>query len=283
MFTNDEFLKLMIELARRAGEISLKNIDNIKFSLKEDTSVLTETDVEISNFIKEGLSVYVSMDDHILIDEEDDAGKKYFDQKLIDNCKYIWSVDPIDGTRAFSNGVPLFGVSIGLLKDKLPFRGVVYFPMLNELFYGDEKNAWFVQNAFEDNQTIKAIKLIDQNITKQSMFIATDLFLKTHTWDSYCQIMMPTTAVCELCWPSIGRSCASFFKANIWDFAGSWPIYNAAGLKLRSVVDGHSIESLDLALFKGDQKNPWNLKDQYILSSERNYQIIREHIRPINI
>ena len=60
----------------------------------------------------------------------------------------IWAVDPIDGTRLYANRMPLFGISIGLIKDLKPWLGAVYFPMLKELFYCDGTEAYFVQDAF---------------------------------------------------------------------------------------------------------------------------------------
>ena len=67
-------------------------------------------------------------------------------------------MDPIDGTRLYANRMPTFGISLGLLKDLKPWLGVVYFPVLKELFYCDGKEAYFVQNAFSPNQ--RRIKII---------------------------------------------------------------------------------------------------------------------------
>jgi histidinol-phosphatase len=43
-----------------------------------------------------------------------------------------WIIDPIDGTRSFVRGVPLYGVMVGLEADGLPVVGVLHFPALNE-------------------------------------------------------------------------------------------------------------------------------------------------------
>ncbi len=49
----------------------------------------------------------------------------------------LWVVDPIDGTRSFIAGVPLWGVLIGLVQDKIPRLGLMAQPFTRERFFGD--------------------------------------------------------------------------------------------------------------------------------------------------
>jgi myo-inositol-1(or 4)-monophosphatase len=48
--------------------------------------------------------------------------------------KYLWAIDPLDGTTNFAHQYPVFAVSIGLLIDGIPQVGVIYDPFHNELF-----------------------------------------------------------------------------------------------------------------------------------------------------
>jgi myo-inositol-1(or 4)-monophosphatase len=48
--------------------------------------------------------------------------------------KYLWAIDPLDGTTNFAHQYPMFAVSIGLLVDGVPSVGVIYDPWHNELF-----------------------------------------------------------------------------------------------------------------------------------------------------
>lgn len=48
--------------------------------------------------------------------------------------EYRWIIDPLDGTTNFSAGIPIFAVSIGIEHDGVPVVGVVYDPVLDELF-----------------------------------------------------------------------------------------------------------------------------------------------------
>ncbi|MBC8044460.1 MAG: histidinol-phosphatase, partial [Rhizobacter sp.] len=48
-----------------------------------------------------------------------------------------WIIDPIDGTKSFIHGVPMYGVMIGLEVEKFVQVGVVNFPALGEIFYAE--------------------------------------------------------------------------------------------------------------------------------------------------
>ena len=55
-------------------------------------------------------------------------------------------VDPLDGTSNFVFNIPLFSVSIALLRDNKPILGVVYIPKTKELFYAQKNKGAFCNN-----------------------------------------------------------------------------------------------------------------------------------------
>jgi myo-inositol-1(or 4)-monophosphatase len=52
------------------------------------------------------------------------------------DCRRVWVVDPIDGTREFVEGIPEWCVSIGLVEDGLPVAGGIFNPATDELVLG---------------------------------------------------------------------------------------------------------------------------------------------------
>ncbi|MDP2653585.1 MAG: inositol monophosphatase family protein [Candidatus Omnitrophota bacterium] len=274
-------LNKMLDMVKRGGEIALSLIDDSAPSVKPDQSILTRADLEISAFIRHSLQPEIATTKHLLIDEEDKNLAHYFDQAILESFPYVWVVDPIDGTRSFANKMPMFGVSIGLLKDLQPWMGAVYFPMLHELFYCDGRDSYFVKSAFTGQAAAVRIRPVDQEITVQSIFFGSDDYFKDYEWDErFCTVMLSNSAVVDLCWPAVGRGCGSFFNSNIWDFAGSWPICQSAGLKMRSFTTGKLLDRIETGLFIGQGDMTWRCKDFYILSSERNYPLIKGQIRP---
>ena len=63
------------------------------------------------------------------------------------DAEYVWVLDPIDGTRAFISGLPLWGVLIGLRHQGRPACGMVAQPYLGERFFGDETGAFLTRGG----------------------------------------------------------------------------------------------------------------------------------------
>ncbi len=275
----ETYLNRMFDFVQKAGEIALRYRDDSDPGLKPDQTVITKADKEISGLCKMMLVDIIDGKEHILIDEEDPKVASYLDQCLLEQATYVWSVDPIDGTRLYANRMPTFGVSLGVLKDLKPWLGVVYFPVLNELFFSDGKYAYFVKDAFSDQAQKTLIVPIDEHVSPQSLFFCNDTFFRKYNWsDKDFHIMIHACAVVNLCWPAIGRGMGCFLKSSLWDFAGSWPIMKAAGMDFRRVSDGKLFDRIDASLFAGGKKH-WELNDYYLVSSQRNFDIIRSKIK----
>lgn len=54
------------------------------------------------------------------------------------NSKYLWAIDPLDGTTNYAHGLPLVATSVGLMIDGVPAVGAVYNPFSDELFRAAE-------------------------------------------------------------------------------------------------------------------------------------------------
>ncbi len=58
-----------------------------------------------------------------------------------EDAEFVWVLDPIDGTRAFMAGLPLWGTLIGLLRNGEPAYGLMHQPFIGERFFGDGGSA----------------------------------------------------------------------------------------------------------------------------------------------
>jgi myo-inositol-1(or 4)-monophosphatase len=271
----DNYLQLMLNTVREGGHIALGLIDKSRPELKADHSVITEADRLVSSLVHARLAPFLSTGEHVLIDEEDAHRSENLAAAFGGSIPFVWSVDPIDGTRAYANRMPQYGISIGLIKDRRPWLGAVYFPSLAELFYCDGTDAFFVKRAFTPDEEKVRLVPVDEEISGRSVMIVTDEMSKYFRWaSSDCHLMTFSTAVCELCWPAIGRGCGSLSRVHLWDMAGSWPIFEKAGLQLFSIDTGEPLVSLQ----EKDFEKTCRLKGYHILSSSRNFPILREKI-----
>ncbi len=125
----DEFLAFAIQLAKTVGKIQLAYFrgDDLNIVTKSNVSdVVTRADKESEAFIVK--SVLERYPDHKILGEEGGfSGNETSD--------YMWVVDPLDGTTNYSQGLPIFSVSIGLRYRDETIVGVVFAPYLKELFY----------------------------------------------------------------------------------------------------------------------------------------------------
>ncbi len=75
---------------------------------------------------------------HNILAEESGIEKK--------NSEYTWVIDPLDGTMNFAHGLPIFSVSIGVMKNKEIIAGVIY-DVMNHTVFSSEKGSGAFQNG----------------------------------------------------------------------------------------------------------------------------------------
>ncbi len=69
------------------------------------------------------------------------VGEEYGPERA--DARHVWVLDPIDGTRSFITGLPVWGTLIGLLEEGRPCLGMMAQPFTGERFAGDGRQAWY--------------------------------------------------------------------------------------------------------------------------------------------
>lgn len=87
---------------------------------------------------------------------------------------WVWHLDPVDGTRAFVAGLPLWTVLIGAAFDGEPRIGVIDQPVLRERYIGDGMRAWLDTDAGR-----QPIRVSAQADLRQAILSTTDPFILT--------------------------------------------------------------------------------------------------------
>ena len=123
----DAFVPFASQLADMAREIVLRNFrQRGSIEHKHDLTPVTATDREVEQRVREAIAE--QFPDHGVRGEEfpetPGAGE------------YAWVLDPIDGTKSFITGKPLFGTLIALLHRERPALGVMDIPVLAERWVG---------------------------------------------------------------------------------------------------------------------------------------------------
>lgn len=118
-----ELMETALELAREAGQATLRHFGEVVESeAKGDGSPVTAADREAESFLR--AEIGKRFPDHGILGEE------FGEKERTGGIR--WILDPIDGTRSFMRGVPLYAVLIGIEVDGEPAVGVAHFPALRE-------------------------------------------------------------------------------------------------------------------------------------------------------
>jgi len=128
------FKKFAGEIVGEVGERIARRFRDREDSVesKDDGSPVTEADREAEEILRGRISV--KFPSHGFIGEE--FGNEN------EQAEFVWVLDPIDGTKSFIHGVPLFGTLIGLLYRGSPILGLIHQPVLDRLVVGDNRSAF---------------------------------------------------------------------------------------------------------------------------------------------
>lgn len=128
-------------LLDEAGQIALRSfrttLDPIDKGGGHGYDPVTQADRDIEYLLRARLTERFG--DHEIVGEE--AGTSG------PSGRYRWLIDPIDGTRAFVTGSPLWGILLGLLDGGRPVAGWMHQPYLGETFAGIDGEAWLTRHG----------------------------------------------------------------------------------------------------------------------------------------
>lgn len=123
------FVQLANALADAARPIAARYFrTQVAIDDKTDNSPVTIADREAETAMRDLLTRHVP--DHGVFGEEHGAVRT--------DAEYVWVLDPIDGTKAFITGLPIFGTLVALLHRGKPVMGIIDQPILKERWLGVE-------------------------------------------------------------------------------------------------------------------------------------------------
>lgn len=109
--------------AREAGALTLRHFGSrLEYEDKADGTPVTRADRDAERLLRDRISG--RFPDHGILGEEEGEVRP--------GAPVRWIIDPIDGTKAFMRGVPLFGVLVGVEVEDEAVVGVAHFPALGE-------------------------------------------------------------------------------------------------------------------------------------------------------
>ena len=125
------YLSFMTELAVGSGDVIRPFFGEHSTAVeqKADASPVTEADRAAELWLRR--QIERRYPEHGILGEEFGTVRG--------DAEWVWVLDPVDGTKSFVLGVPLFTTLIGLLHRGQPVLGCIHQPILNQLLLGDTK------------------------------------------------------------------------------------------------------------------------------------------------
>ena len=151
-----KYNKFANELANEARKISLKYFKkklSIKNKLKNGFDPVTYADTNIQSCLNK--LILNSYPNHSILGEEESFIKK---------SKFEWCIDPIDGTKSYIQGVPLWGTLISLSSNKKIILGLVDIPALDERYFGYQNVAFKISKGKKTKLRVNKTKKLSQSI-----------------------------------------------------------------------------------------------------------------------
>ncbi len=141
MRLNSPQINLIIKACLKASRSLIRDfgeIENLQVSAKGPGDFVTSADKRTEKILIEELQK--GQPEYGIITEETGIINK-------SNIKNRWIIDPIDGTMNFLNGIPQFAISVGYEEDGEIKCGVIFNPILNEMFCAEKGNGAFMNNS----------------------------------------------------------------------------------------------------------------------------------------
>ncbi|MDQ2986492.1 MAG: hypothetical protein M3R13_07195 [Armatimonadota bacterium] len=225
-------LEWAIAQAREAGNIAMKHYrTGFEVHRKPDDSPVTVADREIETLFRERAAK--DYPKYGVLGEE-------FEETPGGSSR--WVIDPIDGTKSFVFGVPLFSTLIGLEVDGKPTLGVAHFPALDETYWGNNEGAFLNGDRIQVSQKsdlseslllMGSLKAMDANRRLDAFIALARKAYATRNWgDAYGHCLVARGDAEAMIDPFV----------SIWDTCAVSAIVEAAGGRFANFAgeDGHT-------------------------------------------
>ena len=215
-----EFIK---QIVCEAGTIA-RNLQcgDLDVRRKSDTTLVTEADLAVQNFIIVNLRGRFPQFNYIHEENFDQASTVISDDTI------TAVIDPIDGTAMYTMGLPEWCVSVGIFYGYEPRYGFVYSPGANMLFHCDNEKSFLNGNVI----TTRGVMLIDR---ETNLFYASEI-RNRHILDFPGKIRNLGSTAFHACLTvdnERNRVLAFIGRSFLWDWAGAIPVIIKAGGKVR--------------------------------------------------
>lgn len=227
---NHQIAITVLPWIRQAGEIALRYFNCTEIQYKPDRTLVTQADLEIERYLID--QIKRTYPDDQIVSEESHQGS--IDRSRVN----IWAIDPLDGTTVFTQGLPGWGISVGLLRHGKPHFGCFYMPLLNDMTYTGQPGSELSRETALPRQVMPAWGPDD--------FLAVSASVHRRFKLDVPGMRALGSVGASLVYTARGAAAAALIpKARLWDLVAGAAILEEAGGTLR-YLSGRPIDYLEL-------------------------------------
>jgi histidinol-phosphatase len=221
-------LELALRLADAADELSLARFRaaDLRVETKADLTPVTEADQAIERRLRELLSA--ERPDDAIVGEEEGAAAGAGTRR--------WILDPIDGTKHYSRGIPIFATLIALEEDGEVVLGVASAPALGRRWWAERGGGAFANG---DRIYVSAVASFDQAVFSRARDSGAGATYERglHALEAECWAMRGFGDFWHHVLVAEGSVDAAIDPVmNLWDIAALLPIVEEAGGRLTNLA-----------------------------------------------
>tara|TARA_Y100000748_G_scaffold269245_1_gene241259 strand:+ start:1709 stop:2509 length:801 start_codon:yes stop_codon:yes gene_type:complete len=149
----NQFANYLADEAKKISLFYFKKKIKINNKNKKDFDPVTAADIEVQRKIN--TLINKQFPNHSILGEEN---------SIIKNSEYEWCVDPIDGTKSYIQGVPLWGTLISLSKNNKIILGLADIPALGERYIGHSKLSYKIIKNKKTLLKVRGTKKLSESI-----------------------------------------------------------------------------------------------------------------------
>ena len=227
MRLNSPQINLIIKVCMKASRSLIRDfgeIENLQVSTKGPGDFVTSADKRTEKILIE--EIQKAHPEHGIITEEAGIINK-------SNVEKKWIIDPIDGTMNFLNGIPQFAISIAYEEKGEIICGVIFNPIINEMFVAEKGNGAYLNNSRIRVSNKKKIKdaLLVTGGPKGNSKIKNKIFSEyINVSKNVSNIRKFGSAALDMAYVACGRFDGYWQRElNYWDIAAGIIILKEAG------------------------------------------------------
>lgn len=226
MLERAELQAFLLELCAAAEAETLprfRNANTVTNKLAGGFDPVTQADREAERVIRKHITE--RFPDHAIIGEE-------YGSQNVSESGYQWIIDPIDGTRAFISGLPLWGTLIACYRNNKPLAGVMAQPFTGEIYLSDSQESWLLHAGQKHRLKTSAIS----ELQSATLMTTSPMLFQPEKREPYDRV----EAACQLA--RYGADCYAYCMLasgsvdlviesglNVYDIAALIPLIRDAG------------------------------------------------------